>query len=119
MTSVGTVLTNHHRCLVYNEDTGTKTNDGGLNSLRRERKVHWIHPSDNVNRCPVHLIDKYMSLCPAVTKKNHKPNFYLRSLEKTNPAQWYSSQVVGLNTLRKTVGELLKSVRVRWIFFQS
>ena len=37
-----------------------------------------------------------------------KHNFYLRSLEKPNPGQWYSTQVVGLNTLKKTIGELAK-----------
>ena len=57
-----------------------------------------------------------MSLCPPVTKKTQKANFYLRSLECTNPAQWYSSQVVGMNTLRKTVGELLKSVELDGFF---
>ena len=76
------------RCLVYSEDTITKTNDGGIDSLKKDRKVRWIHPSDNVNRCTVHLVDKYMSLCPPVTKPSMKPNFYLCSLERTNPAQW-------------------------------
>ena len=76
--------------MVYREDTVTKTNDGGLRHMRKDRKIVWIFPSKNINRCPVRLIDKYMSLYPSVGK-NGKSNFYLRSLEKTNPAQWYSS----------------------------
>ena len=104
------------RCLVYSEDTITKTNDGGIDSLKKDRKVRWIHPSNNVNRCTVHLVDKYMSLCPPVTKRSMKPNFYLRSLERTNPAQWYSTQVVGLNTLKKTVGEMLKNTKLDGFF---
>ena len=52
------------RCLVYTEDTVTKTNDGGLNSMQKEHKVRWIHPAENPTRCPVRLVDKYMSLCP-------------------------------------------------------
>ena len=123
------------RCLVYSEDTITKTNDGGIDSLKKDRKVRWIHPSDNVNRCTVRLVDKYMSLCPPVTKPSMKPNFYLRSLERTNPAQWYmrpnfylcslertnpaqwySTQVVGLNTLKKTVGEMLKNTKLDGFF---
>ena len=38
------------RCLVYREDTTTKTNDGGLNHMRKERKVVWVYPSANVTR---------------------------------------------------------------------
>ena len=97
------------RCVVYEEDTITKTNDGGINSMRKDRKIVWINPNkSDVARCPVRLIDKYMSLVPPVKSETSKHNFYLRSMEKPNPVQWYTSQVVGLNTLRKTVGELLK-----------
>ena len=63
----------------------------------------------DINHCPVRIIDKYMSLCPAVTDKTKKSNFYLQSLEKTNQAQWYEVQPVGKNTLSKVVGKLLKS----------
>ena len=76
-------------CIVYTEDTITKTSDGGLASMRKDRKKVWIYPSDNVNRCPMRLIDKYISLCPSVSSLKHKPNFYLRSLDKTHTAQWY------------------------------
>ena len=61
------------------------------------------------------LIDKYMSLCPDVGAKS-KPNFYLRPLDKINPAQWYSTRVVGVNTLRKVVGKLLKSAELDGYF---
>ena len=52
------------RCLVYQEDTVTKTNTGGLAHMRKDRKIVWVQPSKNVLRCPVRLVDKYMSLCP-------------------------------------------------------
>ena len=103
------------RCLVYSEDTITKTNDGGIDSLKKDRKVRWIHPFDNVNRCTVRLVDKFMSLCPPATKPSMKPNFYLRSLERTNPAQWYSTQVVGLIPLRKLLVRCLKTLN--WMGF--
>ena len=55
------------RCVVYSEDSITKTNDGGLNSLRKDRKIVWINPNlSNISRCPVRLIDKYMPLLPPV-----------------------------------------------------
>ena len=104
------------RCLVYREDTVTKTNDGGIGNMKKECKVVWIFPSQNVSRCPVRLIDKYMSLCPEVTEKSKKTNFYLRSLEKTNPAQWFGTQPVGKNTLAKTVSKLLKSAKLDGYF---
>ena len=56
----------------------------------------------------MHLIDKYVSLCPEVTVKTKKSNFYLRSLEKPNSAQWYSTQPVGKNSLSKVIAKLLK-----------
>ena len=105
-----------NRCVVYREDTVTKCNDGGLNSLKKERKVVWIFPTENVTRCPVRLIDKYVSLCPEGTTKTKKLNFYLRSLEKPNPAQWYSTQPVGKNTLAKTVKKILKSCNLDGYF---
>ena len=50
---------NNKRCLVYREDSVTKTNDGGIASLKKERKVVWIFPNEqNVNRCTVRLVDK-------------------------------------------------------------
>ena len=103
------------RCLVYTEDTVTKTHDGGLNSMKKEKKVVWVYPSENINRCPVRLVDKYMGLCPPVTG-NMKANFYLRSLLRTTPATWYSTRVLGINSLKKTVGELLKTCTIRWVF---
>ena len=70
------------KCLVYREDTVTKTHDGGLNDMQNERKIVWVYPSENVNRCPVRLTQKYLSLCPDYVKK---PNFYLQSKQKYTP----------------------------------
>ena len=99
------------RCLVYREDTVTKTNDGGLSHLKKERKIVWVFPSENVKRCPVRLVDKYVSLCPPVGK-NKKANFYLHSLEKPNPAQWYGVQAIGKNSLGNIVKNMLKSANL-------
>ena len=104
------------RCVVYREDTVTKCNDGGISNLKKDRKVVWIFPSKNISRCPARLIDRYVSLCPKVTSKTKKLNFYLRSLEKPNPAQWYGIQLVAKNTLSKIVGKLLKSCNLDGYF---
>ena len=74
--------------------------------MKKERKVVWVKPSSNINRCPVRLVEKYINLLP---KGGSKPNFYLQSLRKTKPTCWYSVNPVGINTLRKIIGTLLKN----------
>ena len=100
-------------CLVYHEDSVSKTHDGGLNDFRKDRKIVWVYPSENVNRCPVRLVKKYMSLCPKYYKKN---NFYLQGKQRTTPTQWYSCQVVGSNTIGKVVKELMKAAKIEGFF---
>ena len=94
------------RCLVYQEDSTTKTNDGGISHMHKERKVVWVYPSENSEHCPVRIIDKYISLLPSIKPKMKKYHFYLCSLDKLSPAQWYGKQVVGLNTLRKVISTM-------------
>ena len=53
-----------------------------------------------------------MRLLPPVGPKSKKSNFYLRSLEKPNSAEWYRTQLVGRNTLTPVVKELLKSAEI-------
>ena len=57
------------KCLVYHEDSVSKTQDGGLADMRNERKIVWVYPSENIDRCPVRLTQKYLSLCP-ITRRN-------------------------------------------------
>ena len=105
---------NGNKCILYQEDCVTKTHDGGLNDMCRDRKEVWIFPNEtNVNRCPVRLIQKYLSLCPKYYKK---ANFYLQSLLKPTPTQWYSGQVVGQNTLGKTIGKMMKEADIAGYF---
>ena len=102
------------RCLVYHEDTCTKTNNGGLKHMQKERKIVWIYPNKNdVSHCAVRLVDKYLGLCPSKTKK---PNFYLRSLDKYNPGQWYANQVLGQCKIGEVVKNLLKSAKLDGYF---
>ena len=102
------------KCLVFREDTCTKTNDGGLNQMRKERKIVWVYPSSNINRCPVRLFSKYISLCPSGYVK--KANLYLQSLKNPHPKQWYSREVVGLNKIKEVVKELLSSAKIDGYF---
>ena len=95
------------RCAVYREDACTKTYKGGLNDLRKERKEVWIHPNvQNPDRCPVMIIDKYVSLCPEYSKKE---NLYLQSLTNPTPACWYAKEVLGTNSIGKIIAKLMES----------
>ena len=101
------------RCLVYREDCVTKTHDGGLKDMRSDHKIVWVHPNDNISRCPVRLTEKYLSLCPSYTKKS---NFYLQSLQKFTPVCWYSGQVIGTNTISKVVQTIMKEAKIEGFF---
>lgn len=92
-------------CMVYCEDSVTKTHDGGIRDMRSDRKVVWVYPSEDCNKCPVRLTQKYLALCPKYIKKE---NFYLRSLEKPTPHQWYAEQVVGSQALSKVIGSIME-----------
>ena len=87
---------NGTKCLVYREDFVTKTHDGGMKDRKSERKVVWVYPNNDPNRCTVRLVDKYLSLCPNYVKKE---NFYLQSRLKPTPKVWYQEQVIGKNTI--------------------
>ena len=103
------------RCLVYTEDSVTKTHDGGLRDMRRDRKVVWVHPNvSQPERCTVMLVDKYVSLCPSDFHK--KANFYLQSKQKPNPACWYSREVIGQNSIGKIIGSLMESAGYQGFF---
>ena len=93
------------RCLVYREDSITKTNQGGLRDMKKERKVIWVKPNVNLNHCPVRLVEKYINLLPSW---GTKPNFYMQSLRKAKPFCWYLVMPVGINSVRKVITRLLK-----------
>ena len=101
------------KCLVYREDTVTKTYCSGLNDLKKERKIVWIYPSKNVDRDPVRLTQKYLSLWPPQTRK---PNFYLRSLDKPTIKRWYGDHVVAETKLRGVVKDLLSAAEIDGYF---
>ena len=101
------------KCMVYREDCVSKTHNGGLADMRNERKIVWVCPSENPDRCPVRLMQKYLALCPQYTKK---PNFYLQSRVKFTPSVWFAGQVVGENSIAKVVKELMKEAKIEGFF---
>ena len=101
------------RCLVYREDTITKTNKGGLKDMQKERKIVWIKPSSNVNRCPVRLVEKYIKLLP---RTGTKPNLYLHSLKHPKPTIWYCETPLWINKVRSVVATMLKNAGLDGFF---
>ena len=102
------------RCLVYQEDSVTKTHDGGLKDRNRDRKRVVLHPvSSNPDRDPITIIDKYIGLCPPLYDK---PNFYLQCLKKPTPAQWYGYQVMGEKSIGKIIPDLMESAGYKGYF---
>ena len=87
----------------YTEDTGLKTNKGGLKHRKVDVKIVDIYPSPNSDRCPVAILRKYLSLLPPhrVTKA-----LYLQPKKNYTSKVWYLDRPVGVNTLRNTVKDL-------------
>ena len=98
---------------MYREDTVTKTHDGGLNDMRRDQKIVWVYPSEDKTRCPVRLVEKYLSLCTPYQKKN---NFYLQSLQRPTPKRWYCNQVIGQNSISKVVKQMMIDANIEGFF---
>ena len=101
------------KCLVYPEDNVTKTNLGGIRDQKKERKIVWIKPSRNVNRCPVRLVAKYINLLSKVGKK---PNLYLHSMRKPKPNCWFTTSPLGINKVRTVVSQMLKDAGLDGFF---
>ena len=101
------------KCLVYREDTVTKTHDGGLNDMRKDRKIVWVYPSENIHRCPVRLVEN-IYLCPKFTRNK---NFYLQSLPRPTPKQLYGCQVMGLNSILKVIKTLMEEANIEGLFY--
>ena len=57
---------------------------------------------------------RYLSLCPRTYFK--KENFYLKSLSKPAPIQWYGREVVGTNTLSKVVKKMMGKAEIEGFF---
>ena len=89
----------------YKEDLGLKTNKGGLKQRKLEAKEVDIFPSENVDRCPVRILTKYLELLP---KHRVTEAMYLQPKQKFDSTTWYLDRPVGIHTLRKVVKDLCK-----------
>ena len=89
--------------LQYKEDIGTKTNKGGLKHKKVDTKTVVMYVSDRPDRCPLHIIMKYMSLLP---KTCTCQAFYLQPGKKFFRKVWYLNRPAGVNKLCNVVGHI-------------
>ena len=89
---------------VYYENV-SKNRNGSFKQLHLKGKVVPVFPCQEARlKCPVHLLDLYISKLPEEAKKNDL--FYVRPLEKKpiDPGKpWYSAVPLGKHTLQQKV----------------
>ena len=81
----------------YVEDFGLKTNIRGLKHCKVEPKVVDVYPLSNIERCPVHILHKYMMMLP---RNRNCQKLYLQPKKKYTPHSWYLDSPVGENKLK-------------------
>ena len=95
--------TDGNKYILYTERT-TKSNQGGIKHRKVEKHSARAYANvENVGRCPVTIIEKYIKLCPQGTLKDC---FYLKPLNKPKPDVWFSKVPLGHNVLSGIVKEM-------------
>ncbi len=101
---------------VYKEKS-SKNRQGGIAQLKLEHKTVPIFSNSEAGvRCPVHLIDKYISKLPLDAVK--KDIFYCRPLpnvpvDETKP--WYVATPVGRNQLCQMVSKMCEMAKIKGV----
>lgn len=96
-----------YKFLFYREDLCNKTNRGGIKHKKYTGKTVSVYPASNLERCPVTILELYMSKLPSLRKNNC---LYLRPLTSVSTYCdiWYKDAPVGVNTLQGVVKKLCK-----------
>ncbi len=98
---------------VYRENA-SKNKQGGIRQIKLEHKVVTITANPSVaERCPVYILDQYISKLPAKAKE--KDLFYCRPLEnvpKDPSAPWFADVPIGKNILRNMVRDLCEEAGI-------
>ena len=81
--------------LLYREDIGGKTNKGGLKHRKVSPKVVTVYPARNHERCPVYIVDKYLSKLPI---KCRSRALYLHPKANFTETVWFCDRPVGVST---------------------
>ena len=95
--------------LRYTEDIGLKTNKGGLKHRKVEPKQVDLYPVVGSDRCPLKMINFYLSKLPANRKCS---SFYLQPKRKFTDSVWYLDRPAGQNKLREVIKTLCKKAEL-------
>ncbi len=97
------------RYLFYQEDTKSKTNQGGIKGRKFAGQTAKIFESDNVDRCAVRLFEKYVGLLLRESKTNA---LYKKEIceRHQSPKQWYIDKPIGINGLRNIIKNMCAKV---------
>ena len=93
----------------YTEDRGLKTNKGGLKNRKTEPKIVDVYPLDDIDRCPVRILHKYLCMIPHVRNCKH---LYLQPRKKYHGKSWFLDSPVGENKLRNFVKDLCTKANI-------
>ena len=103
-------------CFVYRKEH-SKNNQGGICSkFYQKPKVVYSFYSGHEPRCFVHILDRYLDLCPPPSP--FCSGFYLRTKpnwskeENFNDTYWYSCFPVGKNLLSQTISTMMEKAGI-------
>ena len=111
-------LSQFERCddsYVYHENT-SKNRNGSFKQLHVKKKVVPIYSCPQAgDRCPVYLLDKYISKLPEEAKE--KDLFYVRPLESMAESAdthsvWYSAVPIGKHTLQQKFSKMCQAAGI-------
>ena len=91
----------------------SKNHVGGLKRIRQENKVVHQYESEDVNRCHVLLLDKYISKFHPEVKA--KDIFYMKpktTMPKETTSPWYTAVPVGRNTLAEMMKKMSEEAKL-------
>ena len=87
----------------YSEESGVKTNEGGLKHRKGEPKTVDMYAITDLDRCPVRLLLTYLSKLPKDCKCHA---LYMQPHHKFTPESWYLDRPVGAKRLCETIKDI-------------
>ncbi len=103
------VNTEGNEYLLYKEDVHSKTNQGGLKNRKNTPKKVKAYGHSDFDRNIVRLYKKYVSLLPEKATSNALYKYSL-SKGKMTGHTWYADKPLGVNTITKTVKNLMAEI---------
>ena len=88
----------------------SKNNSCGTKDRRKELKVTYLYQNENKSRCIVSAYKLYLHHRPESNDSPGSSAFYLTPIPNPKSNIWYKNIPVGINTISKTLGRLMRSI---------